>query len=156
MVEETSLLEASYARVFGRGATMNAQAEAFFDDFYRRFCAHEDVAARFADTDMAKQITMLRKSFYHLISFAAVDAPPGHELLRLAERHQHLGIEPSLYNRWVDSLIDTLAEWDPEFDTATALAWRAALAPGITIMKWSQSLRNSAAASPAQERDGDG
>lgn len=83
---------------------------------------------------MARQTVMLRKSFFHLAGFYVTNAPSS-ELERIARTHSRLGISAAHYDRWLDCLIATVAEFDPECDAATELAWRWALAPGITFMK---------------------
>ena len=43
---------------------------------------------------------------------------------------------PELYEAWLDSLIATARESDPDFDDELELAWRVVLAPGIAYMKF--------------------
>ncbi len=59
-----------------------------------------------------------------------------HLLRRVAERHSRadLDIDPSLYPAFVDSLIETSKEFDPQFTADVERAWREALAPGIAYM----------------------
>jgi hypothetical protein len=65
--------------------------------------------------------------------------PPGEPtiLSRVAERHgpNDLNIDPELYPGFVMSLVQTVAEHDPEFDEAVEAAWRSAVAPGIAYMQ---------------------
>jgi len=79
-------------------------------------------------------VVMLRKSFFHLAGFYVTHSPSG-EMERMARIHHRLGVAGIDYDRWLDCLVDTVAEFDPECDTATELAWRWALAPGVTYMK---------------------
>lgn len=125
--------EASYRRLFG-GRIAADDADPFFETFYRRFLADREVAARFRGTDMRRQAAMLRKSFFHLAGFYVTHAPSS-ELHRMAAVHDRLGLDPRLYDRWLDCLVETVAQHDPECDEATELAWRLALTPGITYMK---------------------
>lgn len=83
---------------------------------------------------MAHQTVMLRKSFFHLAGFYVTNVPSS-ELDRIARVHARLGISAAHYDRWLDCLMATVAQFDPESDTATELAWRWALTPGITFMK---------------------
>ncbi|MFT6905519.1 MAG: hypothetical protein ACJAS1_002175 [Oleiphilaceae bacterium] len=40
-----------------------------------------------------------------------------------------------MYDIWLDSLISTVEEFDPEFDNDIDQAWREVLAPGIAFIK---------------------
>lgn len=92
---------------------------------------------------MARQTVMLRKSFFHLVGFYVTNNPSG-ELDRIARRHCDLGIRAAHYDRWLDCLMATVTEFDPAADPATELAWRWALAPGITFMKLYDHFRSEA------------
>ncbi|MDZ7669009.1 MAG: globin domain-containing protein [Gammaproteobacteria bacterium] len=127
------LFDASYRRLFG-GDVAAGQSDPFFAAFYRRFLADPDIAAMFRDTDMDRQVVMLRKSFFHLAGFYVTNAPSG-ELERVAQIHTRLGITSAHYDQWLDCLVATVAEFDPDCDHATELAWRWALTPGVTFMK---------------------
>lgn len=58
-------------------------------------------------------------------------------LARVADRHQQndLGIDPSYYDDFLDSLILCAPEVDPEFTPGTEAAWREATAAGIAYMR---------------------
>jgi truncated hemoglobin YjbI len=128
------LFDASYQRLFGDEIASAEGADRFFAAFYRRFLADPAIAELFADTDMQRQVVMLRKSFFHLAGFYVTNNPSG-EMERMARVHHRLGVAAIDYDRWLDCLVDTVAEFDPHCDMATELAWRWALAPGITYMK---------------------
>ena len=137
--------DASYRRLFGEGiATGDAESDRFFEAFYRRFLEHPDIAELFRDTDMARQVVMLRKSFFHLAGFYVTHSPSG-EMERMARIHEQLGVGQIDYDRWLDCLVDTVAEFDPDCDEATQLAWRLALTPGITFMKLYEHFRSQPA-----------
>ena len=127
------LFDDSYERIFG-AAIAPEDSDAFFAAFYRRFLADPETAEMFRTTDMRRQVTMLRKSFFHLAGFYVTNAPSG-ELERMARLHHRLGLSPEHYDRWLDCLVATVADHDPKCDQATELAWRWALTPGITFMK---------------------
>lgn len=135
------LFDSSYRRLFGEEIATDEGADPFFAAFYRRFLEDPDVAEAFADTDMRRQVVMLRKSFFHLAGFYITNMPSS-ELERMARIHWRLGIGAIHYDRWLDCLVDTVAEFDPDCDTATELAWRLALTPGITYMKLYEHFRN--------------
>ena len=54
----------------------------------------------------------------------------------IAKRHDrhHLNIEPELYELWLEALIDTVRECDPEFDATVEKTWRSVLRYGIDYM----------------------
>lgn len=124
--------DASYQRVL----TSRVAGRDFFETFYERFLAVSDeVAEIFRDTDMARQRTMLRASFYHLVSFyAASDADYYLRRVAISHNRHHLDIRPGLYALWLETLIETLKAHDPECDAETELAWRLVMAPGIVYM----------------------
>ncbi|MEQ8861035.1 MAG: globin [Pseudomonadales bacterium] len=138
------LFDSSYRRLFGDDIAVDAGSDPFFAGFYRRFLADRDIEALFANTNMARQVVMLRKSFFHLAGFYVTNEPSS-ELERIARLHCHLGIGAEHYDRWLDCLVATVAEFDTECDTATELAWRWALTPGITYMKLYEHFRHNPA-----------
>ncbi len=126
--------DASYDRVFGSGVGLTESATPFFESFYRRFLQDQSIADTFSQTDMNRQVSMLRKSFFHLVAFY-VSHEPSAELERIAIIHNRLGIASEFYDLWLDALVSTVAEFDPQFDEITELAWRLALTPGMTYMR---------------------
>jgi len=126
--------EASYARIFGHGISMDEGADEFFYRFYDRFLQDPKVAAMFSETDWQRQVVMLKKSLFQLVTYYVVGEPTA-ELDRLAEIHGRLGIDADAFDTWMQALLDTADEFDSEFDEATRLAWCWALAPGIAYMR---------------------
>jgi truncated hemoglobin YjbI len=134
------LFDSSYARLFGDTISADEEADPFFMAFYQRFLEQPGISGLFRNTDMSRQVTMLRKSFFHLVGFYVTNTPSG-ELERMARLHVRMGLEPDHYDTWLDCLVATVAEYDSECDNATELAWRLALTPGITYMKLYAHLR---------------
>ena len=85
---------------------------------------------------MEHQARMLQRSVYQL-SVYHVTREPSEHLYRVAHRHSagEIGVAPELYDVWLDALVATVAEHDPEFSAEVELAWRMAFAEGITLMK---------------------
>jgi len=133
-VSDNTLFDLSYARLFGEGVGISEGATPFFQTFYVHFLKDPDIADAFSQTDMTRQVAMLRKSFFHLVAFY-VSHEPSAELERIAIVHQRIGIEPAYYDRWLDALVTAVREFDPECDLATELAWRWAMTPGLTYMR---------------------
>jgi len=128
------LFDASYERLFGKGISISEQSDPFFAAFYANFLAEPEVGEFFRETDMARQTSMLRRSFFQLAAFY-VSCEPSAELERIAHIHHKLGLNPAHYDVWLDALVKTVKDQDPQCDLATELAWRWALTPGITYMK---------------------
>jgi hemoglobin-like flavoprotein len=54
---------------------------------------------------------------------------------RIADRHVEVGVTDDLYPLFVESLVRTVAEHDPEYTQALGDAWRVALEPGLEYMR---------------------
>lgn len=109
----------------------------FFDAFYANLADHiPGVGAMFAETDMQKQNELVRDGIRSLIDYAAGDPDVARELEHLGKLHsqRHLGIQPSMYSGWVDALVQTVEEHDPQISDDLEAAWREVLSPGIDLM----------------------
>ncbi len=133
-MSDNTVFERSYTRVFGEGVGLGERATPFFETFYRHFLMDKGVAQAFSGTDMTRQVAMLRKSFFHLVTFY-MSHEPTEELTRIALLHHDIGIDTAFYDSWLDALVSTVREFDPECELAVELAWRLALTPGITYMR---------------------
>jgi len=123
----------SYSRIGGR----DLASSDFFDAFYRHFVgASPDVAEKFKDTDMDRQREMLRLSLDHMVYFA-IDKEETREIARVANLHDqsNADIPPRLYDQWLDSLVETVSQFDPDYNADVEAAWREALLPAIDYMK---------------------
>lgn len=115
----------------------------FLDDFYRRFVgSSEEVRAKFANTDMKRQVRMLEDSLY--VIAVAVQGEEGSmargDLPRIAARHgrKDLDIRPELYELWLECLIETVRGHDSQFTSEVEAAWRDTMAFGIEQMRGSK------------------
>jgi len=127
-----------FARSFARALGEGAYNPAFTGRFYTHFLATSpEVAQRFANTDMSAQKTMLHDSLHTLLEFnkTRIISPRLRELVEIHSHRRH-AIPVTLYALWLDSLITTVAEFDPDFDASVELAWRLAIAPGIALMQF--------------------
>ena len=112
----------------------------FLDDFYRRFVgSSEEVRAKFAGTDMKRQVRMLEDSL--LVIAVAVQGEAGSmargDLPRIAARHScnDLDIRPGLYDLWLECLIESVRAHDPQLSGEVEAAWRETMAFGIDQMR---------------------
>lgn len=132
------VFEDSYRRVVGDGVGIDARGAVFFKHFYDRFLnSSEKVALMFKDTDMDQQVKMLQRSMFHMVTFY-VSKQEDNYLEGIAESHgkRKHNVEPEFYDLWLEALIQTVSELDPEYDQTTGLSWRLAMAPGIVYMKF--------------------
>jgi len=126
----TSLAKASYDRC--------CQAPDFLQAFYRNFLAAcPEAAPRFAHTDFDRQTKLLRHAIGLLLIFPNQPNTGPTLLSRVAERHSRrdLNVDPALYRPFIDTLIDTVKQFDRECTPAVEAAWRATVAPGVAYMK---------------------
>lgn len=133
-----TLFEKSYQRVIGQGVGITDRGQAFFSRFYELFFeSSEQVPKKFSDTDMKKQLRMLQKGMYQLISFYLTKTE-NDSLRSIAHTHdvKHYGIEPELYDYWLSSLLQTVEELDPEYCPELRLAWEIVMTPGILYLKF--------------------
>jgi hemoglobin-like flavoprotein len=110
----------------------------FLDIFYDRFLASSPkVKERFAKTDFHRQKRLLRASFY-LILLASEDPDGGPEryLGHLAARHstKDLDVGAELYDLWLDSLLESVKECDPEYSEEVEEAWEKIMGIGIDFL----------------------
>lgn len=132
----------SFEQVFDisyeRAISEEVDGRDFFEAFYKRFLsASVEISNLFRETDMERQRTMLKKSFYSLLTFYA-SSNADHYLERIAHSHSHakLNIKPEFYDLWLEALIATAREFDVDFGPRTELSWRLVMAPGIVYMKF--------------------
>ena len=108
-----------------------------FDSFYIRFRdSSEEVKAKFRNTDLRTQSRALREAFYLLLRAVGGDPEAWQHLELRALRHdrRHLDIGPWMYQLWLDCLLETIREFDPDFDSVTEAAWRRIMQRGIDFM----------------------
>jgi hemoglobin-like flavoprotein len=114
-----------------------AKRHGFAERFYDVFLATDPaIRAKFHRTDFERQRELLLHGVYSMLDYAEHKAMGKLALERLARLHrpERLGVEPWMYERWLECFLATLAEVDPEMSAALALAWREALTPSIAFM----------------------
>ncbi len=125
------VFDSSFRRIQSAG-------DVFFDRFYDRFLSTSDeIRSRFSGTNMRRQKDLLKSSFFHLVNFY-VSHRDNDYLKEMAHRHSRsaLDIQPTMYDSWMNCLIDTVRDTDPECTNDVLLAWTVVLAPGIAYMKY--------------------
>lgn len=109
----------------------------FFAAFYAAFIANDErVAGKFRNTDMARQRQMLKDSLDQMLYFS-IDKCSSETIERIAARHGPGGVDitPDFYDLWMESLLETVKRYDPDYDDNIDIAWRVNMAPGIALMK---------------------
>lgn len=107
----------------------------FMAQFYTRFFqSSPEVPARFASTDMARQMRMVEASLYTTL-LAAEGVPYALKTFAdLGNRHYALGIHAGLFDLWRESLVATVADCDPAFDGEVRQAWQAVVQHSASLM----------------------
>jgi hemoglobin-like flavoprotein len=110
----------------------------FLERFYELFMASSpDIRKKFENTDFEVQKQVLRDSLFLMLSAAGTKEGYAHvQLEKLAKRHSHndLGIKPEWYVLWLDTLLATVAEFDPDYSDEIAAAWRDSMKEGIELL----------------------
>lgn len=85
---------------------------------------------------MEQQIKMLMQSITHITSYAAT-MEDNIEINQIAKSHgkDKLNIPAEFYDLWLECLVDTAREHDPEFNPQVETAWRMVMSPGLEYMK---------------------
>ena len=107
----------------------------FLDRFYAKFLASSPkVREKFEGTDFTRQKRALRASL-NLMARTVEDREhgPEHYLRDLAARHSRaqLDIGSALYDFWLDALLSTVKEFDPEYGPDVERAWEEIMSFGI-------------------------
>lgn len=124
----------SLYRVSGEPGRQHEFVTRFYDVFIGKTPV---IAGYFSDTDMSRQKEMLAQSLHEMVEFSTTRVA-SERLRHVALRHsrRERDIAPELYEDWLESLIETVREFDLEFTDEVELSWRVVLSPGIAYMKF--------------------
>lgn len=132
MSDEKTIFQASLRRCLARPE--------FLERFYEIFLASSPaVKAKFAETDFERQKRVLRQSF--MVIEVCAESPPGSpawsalEDVAVAHDRHHRDIPPEMYDQWLESLVQTVRDVDPEVTDEVETAWRQMLASAIAYMR---------------------
>jgi truncated hemoglobin YjbI len=136
-----------YTHLFGKSylKTVLGDPAGFYGRFYQLFRkADSQVDELFSGTTVARQLPMLEESLLYMLDFSR-SRVSSQRIQELAEYHgrNHMKIPARLFDVWLECLVATLRERDPELDLDTETAWRVTLAPGLAYMKSHSSTRSS-------------
>ncbi len=112
--------------------------EKFLDRFYELFMASSDeIREKFEQTDFERQKRVLSDSLFLILAAAGTTRGFAHvQLEKLAKRHSRdgLDIKPEWYEPWLDNLLKTVAEFDPEYSDEIDIAWRESVKGSIEVL----------------------
>lgn len=112
--------------------------EKFLDRFYELFMASsEEIRTKFEQTDFERQKKVLSDSLFLILSAAGTTQGFARaQLEKLAKRHsrQQLDIKPEWYIPWLDSLLQTVSEFDAEYSKEVDTAWRESVKDSIEVL----------------------
>lgn len=109
----------------------------FLSVFYQKFViSNPEVREKFSNTDMNQQKVMLHASLYMIMLATQGNEAASVYLDSVAKRHakSELDIRPELYALWLETLIATVSEIDPDFNNKVETAWRDIMTFGIEYM----------------------
>lgn len=115
---------------FLRSLESCASDPGFLSDFYDRFLSTSaEIREKFRDTDMETQKQMLLRSLRLSAGATVGDSDSLRELRERAESHDrhHLNIQPILYEFWLNTVIQTASEYDPDWNCDVEQAWQTVL-----------------------------
>ena len=120
----------SYTRAGGA-----AMIPVFYDKLIN---ASSEIKEKFDQVDMNAQSNFLAHAI--VMSFLFVD--PDHQVaartinnVRLSHNHEHLNIEPHLYDTWLSCLIETVAECDPDANEQLLIDWHKVMLVAVNHIK---------------------
>jgi len=111
---------------------------AFISRFYELFVASSpEVAEKFEHTDLERQRRAMSSSLYALVLAMEGGQAASAYLDRIARQHgrKDLDIPPQMYDVWLECLIETVKEFDPQYSDEIEGLWRDAMAFGVEFMQ---------------------
>ena len=118
----------SVKKSYGRCVITRETKDAFFQTFYRKFLAsHPAINEMFKHTKFDKQITMLKNAISMAILFAEKEDDLARDVLskiRRSHSRSRQNVKPEYYTLWLNSLVDTFNECDPQFSVQLEADWR--------------------------------
>jgi len=118
----------SVKKSYGRCMVTRQTKDAFFRTFYDKFLkSNSEIREKFKNTQFEKQITMLKNAISMAILYAEKKDELAWDVLTKI-RHSHSrskrDVKPEYYGYWLECLLDTLRECDPQFNVQLEAHWR--------------------------------
>ena len=100
----------------------------FIERFYEIFLeSHPSIRPMFEKTDFQTQRMALRHGISAAISYASGSSLTKRTMNQMADVHSrkgHAPVSPDLYPHWIDSLVKTVQETDPQATPELLSRWR--------------------------------
>lgn len=132
LIDLRKVFHLSYDRVVSN----RINGETFFTFFYKTFPNSDPVLKKkFENTDLESLARMVHNSIHLMVRFSE-DYTSNSEIGKVAliHRKERLDIHPRLYPIWLNSILMAVSLFDPKYSDEVALAWKLAMAPGITFL----------------------
>ena len=130
---EDDLFSASYDRCIN----LHDGDVRFVNHFYGVLKGRDpDIAEIFEAFPVHHQVHVLRTALYLLVDFCDNQTPSA-DFTKLVDSHtdNHLGLRPYMLEIWLECILETVAEYDPQFSEVTKAAWITKIKPGIDFLK---------------------
>ncbi|UTV29768.1 globin [Photobacterium atrarenae] len=107
----------------------------FFDIFYDKFCRQDRrFRQMFKGVDMLGQIRMLKASIA-IILLAPSSEQARDSVRNFGKRHASIGVTADDFEIWLDCLLHTVSQCDPNYSPEVEAAWRQCFETGFNLMK---------------------
>ncbi len=119
----------SYMRCLGEGD--------FVGHFYELFLnADPEIEEMFKQTNFDIQRLLLRKAIMAILMYYGGDRAGRHKMAHLQETHnpRHMNIKPQHYEKFMESLQQTVRNLDTEYDQQVDEAWAEVISFAIKMM----------------------
>jgi hemoglobin-like flavoprotein len=131
-------MDATTVKIYQDSLGRCAANPRFFERFYEIFQASSPkIAEKFVGTDFVRQREALNASLHKMVLAVSDETgPPEKHLADVAEHHssRDLNIGAEFYDYWLDSLLATVKEFDPQYDQKVHDAWERIMLIGIGFM----------------------
>lgn len=119
-----------HSEIFKSYQRVDANGSRFYDAFYRNLMAKDPIIKTFfRDTDMERQYQSLAKMVVYFALNSGSDSVHGSSYVtKTIELHnRELQIPKRLFTLWQQALLETLAQFDPEFTPELSQYWQEAM-----------------------------
>lgn len=138
-MDSSQVFNDSYARLL-------ISFDKFFIKFYQNFIkTSDDIEKLFRGVSQEKRQKMMESSFIMLTNMGSVShSLTNPEFLEIIEKHKRMpGINPAMCDLWVESLLQTVKEYDPYYNATVEKAWRLYVAPGVEQIRLALAQNNN-------------
>jgi hypothetical protein len=107
----------------------------FLDHLYETFLkSHSSVSALLGSVDPDKRKALLLTEIMALLQSGQGEENGKLVLDQVGANHAWIGMEPSMYHYWLDSLLKTLGQFDPQWSHELETTWTQSLKSGLEYL----------------------